>query len=61
MKFTEMLKTIINEDVRSELFLKKFTEPTVDYVLKVLVKILQENHKEELIYFLRIYIRLKMI
>ena len=25
-----MLKTIINEDVRSELFLKKFTEPTVD-------------------------------
>ena len=30
MKFTEMLKTIINEDVRSELFLKKFTEPTVD-------------------------------
>jgi len=30
MKFTEMLKTIISEDVRSELFLKKFTEPTVD-------------------------------
>jgi hypothetical protein len=30
MKFTEMLKTIINEDVRSELFMKKFTEPTVD-------------------------------
>jgi hypothetical protein len=25
-----MLKTIISEDVRSELFLKKFTEPTVD-------------------------------
>ena len=30
MKFTEVLKTIISEDVRSELFLKKFTEPTVD-------------------------------
>lgn len=30
MKFTEMLKTIVNEDVRSELFLKKFTEPTID-------------------------------
>lgn len=30
MKFTDMLKTIISEDVRSELFLKKFTEPTVD-------------------------------
>ena len=30
MKFTEVLKNIINEDVRSELFLKKFTEPTKD-------------------------------
>lgn len=30
MKFTEVLKTIISEDVRSELFLKKFTEPTID-------------------------------
>ena len=30
MKFTEVLKNIISEDVRSELFLKKFTEPTKD-------------------------------
>jgi hypothetical protein len=30
MKFTEVLKDIISEDVRSELFLKKFTEPTKD-------------------------------
>jgi hypothetical protein len=30
MKFTEVLKNIITEDVRSELFLKKFTEPTKD-------------------------------
>lgn len=28
MKFTEVLKNIINEDVRSELFIKKFTQPT---------------------------------
>jgi hypothetical protein len=30
MKFTEVLKNIISEDVRSELFLKKFTQPTKD-------------------------------
>lgn len=30
MKFTEVLKNIISEDVRAELFIKKFTEPTVD-------------------------------
>lgn len=30
MKFTDVLKNIITEDVRSELFLKKFTEPTKD-------------------------------
>ena len=28
MKFTEVLKNIISEDVRSELFIKKFTQPT---------------------------------
>lgn len=30
MKFTEVLKNIISEDVRSELFIKKFTQPTKD-------------------------------